>query len=90
MRPFLLWVTVLLALGAALSLYRVFRGPTAFDRMTGLGLIGTKTIVLLLLMGSLTGRVDAFVDIALAYGLVGLLGSLALARYFEARSRERP
>jgi multicomponent Na+:H+ antiporter subunit F len=90
MRPYLLWVTVLLAVGASLSLYRVFRGPTAFDRLTGLGLIATKTIVLVLLMGSLTGRMDVFVDIALGYGLVGLLGSLALARYFESRRRTGP
>jgi multicomponent Na+:H+ antiporter subunit F len=90
MRPFLLWVTALLSVGAALSLYRVFRGPTPFDRLTGLALIGTKAIVLLLLMGTGTRRVDAFVDIALGYGLVGLLGSLALARYFEDRGREGP
>jgi multicomponent Na+:H+ antiporter subunit F len=90
MRPFLVWITVLLALGAALSLYRVFRGPTAFDRLTGLGLIGTKTVVLVLLLGSLSGRADAFVDTALAYGLISFLGSLVLAKYFEVGRGGRP
>jgi len=87
-RPFLAWVTVALAFATTLSLYRVFRGPTMFDRLTGLGLLGTKTIVLLLLMGFLVERVDAFVDISLSYGLISFIGTLALAKYFE--SKERP
>lgn len=89
MRPFLVSVTAALALATTLSLYRVFRGPTVFDRLTGLGLLGTKTIVLLLLMGALTRRLDAFVDIALSYGLISFLGSLALAKYFDTTEAER-
>jgi len=83
-------VTAVLAFATMLSLYRVLRGPTVFDRLTGLGLLGTKTIVLLLLMGFLTGRVDAFVDISLSYGLISFLGSLVLAKYFEHKEKERP
>ena len=89
MSPFLAAVTAALALALTLSLYRVLRGPTAFDRLTGLGLIGPKTIVLLLLMGFLTGRVDAFVDISLSYGLLSFLGSLALAKYFEGKKEDQ-
>ena len=85
--PFLVGVIAVLALATTLSLYRVFRGPTIFDRLTGLGLIGTKTIVLLLLMGALTGRLSAHLDIAISYGLIGFVGSLALAKYFESRAR---
>jgi len=87
-RPFLLGITAALALATILSLYRVLRGPTAFDRLTGLGLLGTKTIVLLLLMGALVGRIDAFVDIALSYGLISFLGTLALAKYFETKPED--
>ncbi|HVR71963.1 MAG TPA: monovalent cation/H+ antiporter complex subunit F [Vicinamibacteria bacterium] len=90
MRPFLLGVTVVLALATTLSLYRVVRGPTIFDRLTGLGLLGTKTIVLLLLMGALLGRIDAFVDISLSYGLISFVGSLALAKYFESKEAREP
>lgn len=77
-----------LALAMALSLYRVLSGPTVWDRLSGLGLIGTKTIVLLLLMGFLTQRVDLFVDIALAYALISFVGSLALAKYFEGKASD--
>lgn len=89
MSPFLMAVTVAVALATTLSLYRVLRGPTVFDRLVGLGLLGTKTIVLLLLMGALIGRLDAFVDIALSYGLISFVGTLALAKYFESQEPPR-
>ena len=88
MNSFHVVVTTALALATTLSLYRVLRGPTVFDRLTGLGLLGTKTIVLLLLMGVLTGRLDAFTDIALSYGLISFVGSLALAKYFDVGGGE--
>jgi len=79
----LLAIVSALALTMLLSLYRVLRGPTVFDRLTGLGLIGTKTIVLLVAFGQLTGREELFVDISLSYGLIGFVGTLVLAKYFE-------
>lgn len=85
MSTFLLVLTVGIALTMSLSLFRLLRGPTLWDRLTGLGLVGTKTIVLLLLIGSLTERQDIFVDITLSYTLVSFVGSLALAKYFEGK-----
>lgn len=85
MSTFLLVLTVGIALTMSLSLFRLLRGPTLWDRLTGLGLVGTKTIVLLLLIGSLTERQDIFVDITLSYTLVSFVGTLALAKYFEGK-----
>lgn len=78
-----------IAMGAAmlLSFYRLFYGPTHFDRLTGLGLIGTKTVVILVLIGMVTHRVDLLVDIALTYALMGFIGTLALAKFFETGGR---
>jgi multicomponent Na+:H+ antiporter subunit F len=76
-------VAVALALVMMLSLYRVVTGPSVFDRLTGLGLIGSKTIVLLIVLGALDGRVDLYVDIALSYALISFVGSVVLAKYFE-------
>lgn len=76
-------VAASLTLAMGVSLYRVLAGPTIFDRLAGLGLIGTKSIILLLLLGTLVGKVDAFVDITLAYTLISLVGALTLAKYFE-------
>lgn len=64
-------------------LYRVLSGPTVFDRMLGLNGISTKVILLLLVIGTANDRVDMFVDIALGYALLNLVGSLAIAKYLE-------
>ena len=89
MSTFFLSLATGLTLAMVLSLYRVFRGPTVFDRLTGLGLIGTKTIVLLLVLGVMTGREEVFVDITLSYGLISFVGTLALAKYFEGKETDQ-
>ena len=80
------FLAVIVALMTAMifSMYRVFRGPTIFDRLTGLGLIGSKSIILLLLLGGLSNRLELFIDIALSYGMISFIGALALAKYFES------
>ena len=82
-------LAVALALVMLLSLYRVVRGPSIFDRLTGLGLIGSKMIILLVVLGAWSERVDLYVDIALSYGLISFVGTLVLAKYFETTGGER-
>lgn len=89
MQSLLVALTIGIALAMLLSLYRLLRGPTLWDRLSGLGLVGTKTIVLLLLIGRITGREDIFVDITLSYTLISFIGSLALAKYFEGKETAR-
>ena len=64
-------------------MYRVVTGPTAIDRIVAVNVIGTKTAVLLVVIGTVYGRVEMFVDFALAYALLNFMGSLAVARYFH-------
>ena len=66
--------------------YRMMVGPTAIDRIVAANIIGTKTAVLLVVIGMLFRDVGMFVDFALAYALLNFIGSLAAARYF-ARTR---
>ena len=66
--------------------YRMIVGPTAIDRIVAANIIGTKTAVLLVVIGTLFHSVAMFVDFALAYALLNYIGSLAAARYF-ARTR---
>lgn len=67
------------------SLYRPLFGPTVVDRMIGANAIGSKTTVLLILIGLLYHRVEMFVDIALAYAMLNFLAVLAASRYFQKR-----
>ena len=75
-----------LALMMVLSLVRLIQGPTLWDRLSALGLVGTKTVVLLLLFGQLSGKKELDIDITLAYTLLTFVGALALARYFEEKA----
>jgi len=67
------------------SMYRILFGPTVLDRLVGVNAIGSKTVVLLLLIGVLYGRIDMFVDIALAYAFLNFVAVLAASRYFHKR-----
>ena len=69
----------------ALSLYRAIAGPTVLDRLIGVNAIGSKTTALLILIGLIYGRVDMFVDIALAYATLNFIAVLAASRYFQKK-----
>ncbi|MCP3176238.1 monovalent cation/H+ antiporter complex subunit F [Desulfuromonas sp. KJ2020] len=69
----------------ALCLIRVVGGPTVLDRILGGSVIGTKTTVLLLLIGMMYGNVGMFVDIALAYALLNFIATLGATKYFLRR-----
>jgi multicomponent Na+:H+ antiporter subunit F len=67
------------------SLYRGIFGPTVLDRLVGANAIGSKTVVLLLLIGVIYERVEMFIDIALAYAMLNFVAVLAASRYFHKR-----
>jgi multicomponent Na+:H+ antiporter subunit F len=69
-------------------IYRLVVGPTAIDQIVAANVIGTKTAVLLVVIGTIFGRVEMFVDFAIAYALLNFIGSLAVARFFR-RMRNR-
>ncbi len=64
----------------ALALIRALAGPTVFDRILALNMVGTKTILLIAVLGFATGRFD-FIDIALVYAVLNLIGTIAVMRY---------
>ncbi len=78
---------MLFALAAILPLflYRVLRGPDVFDRLIGLNGIATKSMIFLVLLGAYTGKLDMLVDISLGYGLLNLVGALAVGKYLEKK-----
>lgn len=85
MSAFFLYSAVILTVIIALPLYRVIRGPSVYDRLLGANTIATKTIVLICLIGFLYGRIDMFIDITLAYAVLGFIGSLAIAKFVTAK-----
>ena len=61
---------------------RAIRGPTVFDRVLASNTIGTLAILLLASIGFLTGRPE-FLDIGLTYGLLNLIGTFAVLKFFR-------
>lgn len=66
----------------AMAMVRGFAGPSIFDRVLAANLFGTKTVLLIAVLGFLFGRPD-FLDIALIYALMNFISVIALLRYFE-------
>ena len=65
-----------------LALARAALGPTVFDRLLAANTIGTCSMLLLAVMGFVTGRPE-FLDLALVYGLLNILGTIAVLKYFR-------
>jgi multicomponent Na+:H+ antiporter subunit F len=84
-----LLAAVVLMLTLVGPVYRMVRGPTVFDRMVGVGAVGTTTVILVCLLGRVAERMDMFVDIAIAYAMLNFSGSLVVAKYLDT-SREDP
>jgi len=64
----------------ALALIRAWRGPNVFDRILAINMFGTKTVLLIAVIGFLTGRPD-FLDLALVYALMNFIGVIAVLRF---------
>jgi len=71
-------IAVLVAL--SLAVFRAVRGPTLFDRILAGNSVGTAAILILALVGFLTGRPE-FLDIAITYALLNIVGMLAILKF---------
>ena len=65
-----------------LALARLYTGPTLYDRVLAANAFGTKTVLMIGVMGFLTGRPD-FLDISLLYALLNFIGTIAVLKSFR-------
>ena len=65
-----------------LALIRAFIGPSLYDRILAVNMFGTKTVLLIAVLGFLMGR-PYFLDIALVYALINFISIVAVLRFFE-------
>ncbi|GAB6144333.1 monovalent cation/H+ antiporter complex subunit F [Desulfocicer niacini] len=85
MDKFILFSAIVLTILMGVPIYRAVMGPTILDRFMGVNAIGSKTTVLLIMIGFVFNRVDMFIDIALAYALLNFIAVIAASRYFHKR-----
>lgn len=72
-----------IVLASILVLYRAITGPRIYDRVLAVNVIGTKTVVLLALIGFIYER-PHFLDIALVYALMNFMATIAFLKYRES------
>lgn len=75
--------------GMCLLLVRALLGPTLYDRVLAVNSFGTKTVLLLGLLGFVMGRPD-FLDIAMLYTLINFVSTIAVLKFFRYRSFQVP
>jgi len=80
---FFLWLGIGLFILVLLCLYRGVFGPGVLNRVAAISAIGTKTLIILLLMGFIYRRVEMFVDISMVYALLNFIGTITVAKYLE-------
>ena len=66
----------------ALALARALAGPTVYDRILAGNMFGTKTVLLIAVLGFLTDRPE-FLDLALIYVLLNFIGTIAVLKLIE-------
>ena len=74
--------TIGLVVAMALALIRAYAGPTLYDRILAVNAFGTKTVLIIAVLGFLMGRPE-FLDIALLYALINFIGTIAVLKFFR-------
>lgn len=80
---------IAILIGMVLLLIRTLIGPTLYDRVLALNSFGTKTVLVLGLLGFVMGRPE-FLDIAILYALINFVSTIAILKFFRYRSFQVP
>ena len=78
-------VALALVVTMGLALIRALLGPSVYDRVLAVNMMGTKTVLLLSVLTFAFGRPD-FLDLALAYALINFISMLAVLEFFRKRA----
>jgi multicomponent Na+:H+ antiporter subunit F len=65
-----------------LAMARALMGPTVYDRIMAVNAFGTKTVLIIAVLGFMSGRPD-FMDIALVYALINFIGTIAVLKFIR-------
>ncbi len=65
-----------------MALIRAIKGPSIYDRILAVNMFGTKTVLIIAVLGFVMGRPE-FLDIALVYALINFIGTIAVLKVFK-------
>jgi len=72
-----------------IAIARGIMGPTLYDRILAVNMFGTKTVLLISLLGFLMGRPE-FLDIAIVYALINFISVIGVLRYSDSAIFKHP
>ncbi|HRP34630.1 MAG TPA: monovalent cation/H+ antiporter complex subunit F [Gammaproteobacteria bacterium] len=82
MTAFFWGLAIFLLLNATLCVWRAFAGPTVVDRILATNVVGTKALIVLVLLGLAFER-SLLLDVAVVYGLLNFGITIAATRFLE-------
>ena len=78
----LIAATIAILVVMIMAIIRAIMGPTLYDRVLAVNMFGTKTVLLLSLLGFVMGRPE-FLDISIVYALINFISVIGVLRYSE-------
>ena len=75
--------TIAILVVMLLAIIRCVVGPTLYDRILAFNMFGTKTVLLISILGFLMGRPE-FLDIALVYALINFISVIGVLRFSDS------
>jgi len=81
-------VEAVLLVSLAAVLWRLVRGPTAWDRLLAYNSASNRVVVVLAIAAVTAGQ-PALLDVAVVYVALGFLGIIILARFMERGGASR-
>jgi len=79
----LIAATIAIFVVMIIAITRGIMGPTLYDRILAVNMLGTKTVLLISLLGFVMGR-PAFLDIAIVYALINFISVVGVLRYSDS------
>jgi len=76
----LIAATIAILVVMMMATIRGVMGPTLYDRVLAVNMFGTKTVLLIALLGFVMGRPE-FLDIAIVYALINFISVIGVLRY---------
>ena len=74
----------LVGLGIVLSLYRLIKGSTNFDRVVSVDVINMCIIGILVTIAIIV-KSELYLDVAIVYSILGFLETIVFAKFLEVR-----
>ncbi len=85
MESYFIWYLIGIIVLTLLMLVRLFMNEGVYNRFIGILVMCTNIILILILIGFIDGRRDMYVDIAIAYAVLGFISSVIVAKILGSK-----